>query len=261
MNIFTHKYVCMPVLCGEDWLHNPSLTVFPSPTLQIILSRKHRHPDSPPLPLLTLSLFLPRRVLYPSTLPTPPPPSRHSIQVPYLNTRRACVHPAGSPRLASLIAPLLAGMAELIGSMGLKLRVCVGWKVGGKRGSVGCPAVVLGGLVGFGAELGGGSMRGGLGGRRCIAQKSFIKDKTKSSDNVPFKISRTPSGNLPVYSKIRRRGTDVSTEIRHIFGDISALRKDLMIVCEAPVRERIGCLEIKGLHVRKIKGWLQHLGF
>eukprot|EP00922_Rhytidocystis_sp_ex-Travisia-forbesii_P057185 GHVS01084719.1.p2 GENE.GHVS01084719.1~~GHVS01084719.1.p2 ORF type:complete len:100 (+),score=3.10 GHVS01084719.1:41-340(+) len=96
---------------------------------------------------------------------------------------------------------------------------------------------------------------------RWITQRAFCRDATKSAQNVPFKISRTPSGNLPVYCKIRRRGTDITTSVRHIMGDINSLRKDLQLICEAPVRERIGSLEVKGLHVNKIKGWLTHIGF
>ena len=42
---------------------------------------------------------------------------------------------------------------------------------------------------------------------------------------------------------------------------MQALKKDLMSICEAPVRERCGSLEVKGLHVIKIKQWLVHLGF
>ncbi|KFG47045.1 mitochondrial large subunit ribosomal protein IMG2 [Toxoplasma gondii RUB] len=76
-----------------------------------------------------------------------------------------------------------------------------------------------------------------------------------------FQVVRTPSGNLPVYSRVRKHGTEVTTIVRHAFGDITAMKKDLVAICEAPVRERLGTLEVKGLHVLKIKQWLRSLGF
>ncbi|KAF8821117.1 large subunit ribosomal protein IMG2 [Cardiosporidium cionae] len=96
---------------------------------------------------------------------------------------------------------------------------------------------------------------------RYIVQSGTKKRKGTDTTAIPFKVSRTASGNLPVYPRIKRHGTIVTTQIRHIFGDIAVLKKDLMQICEAPVRERMGSLEIKGLHVLKIKQWLQHLGY
>lgn len=96
---------------------------------------------------------------------------------------------------------------------------------------------------------------------RSLVEVKFRKASGKDTSNIPFKVLRTPSGNLPVYSRIRKHGTAVTTVIRHAMGDISALKKDLLAICEAPVRERCGTLEVKGLHVLKIKQWLTHLGF
>ncbi|SBT35844.1 mitochondrial large subunit ribosomal protein, putative [Plasmodium ovale wallikeri] len=38
-------------------------------------------------------------------------------------------------------------------------------------------------------------------------------------------------------------------------------KEHLRNICEAPVREHIGYIEVKGLHTLKIKQWLQHIGF
>ncbi|SBT77318.1 mitochondrial large subunit ribosomal protein, putative [Plasmodium ovale] len=96
--------------------------------------------------------------------------------------------------------------------------------------------------------------------RRSVLQSKFQK-KNEASYNLPFKVSRTTSGNLPVYPKIRRHGTIVTTVVRHIYGDIKVFKEHLRNICEAPVREHIGYIEVKGLHTLKIKQWLQHIGF
>ncbi|KAL8272712.1 hypothetical protein Esti_003348 [Eimeria stiedai] len=97
----------------------------------------------------------------------------------------------------------------------------------------------------------------------ALARRVLTKAFRVLSASASFvvQVLRTPSGNLPVYSRIRKHGTVVTTIIRHAMGDISALKKDLLAICEAPVRERCGTLEVKGLHVLKIKQWLTHLGF
>ncbi|PFH38332.1 large subunit ribosomal protein IMG2 [Besnoitia besnoiti] len=97
--------------------------------------------------------------------------------------------------------------------------------------------------------------------RRSLVEVKFAQQRAKDTSHVPFKVVRTPSGNLPVYSRVKKHGTEVTTIVRHAFGDITAMKKDLMAICEAPVRERLGTLEVKGLHVLKIKQWLRSLGF
>eukprot|EP00920_Eleutheroschizon_duboscqi_P002984 GHVT01007155.1.p1 GENE.GHVT01007155.1~~GHVT01007155.1.p1 ORF type:complete len:221 (+),score=44.90 GHVT01007155.1:263-925(+) len=102
---------------------------------------------------------------------------------------------------------------------------------------------------------------------RGLVEMSFARKRKTSQEaekqkaKPPFQVARTPSGNLPVYARIRRGGLQVTTILRHCFGDVKALRQDLMNVCEAPVRERLGSLEVKGLHTIKIKQWLKHTGF
>ncbi|CEL92571.1 unnamed protein product [Vitrella brassicaformis CCMP3155] len=97
---------------------------------------------------------------------------------------------------------------------------------------------------------------------RCLLERAHRPSpEKKDMTHIPYKVQRTPSGNLPVYPLIRNHGTYVTTKVRKVFGDIHAFRKELQTVCEAPVRIRAGLLEIKGLHVLKVKGWLTSLGF
>ncbi|EAN32090.2 Mitochondrial large subunit ribosomal protein (Img2) family protein [Theileria parva strain Muguga] len=97
---------------------------------------------------------------------------------------------------------------------------------------------------------------------RSIVQSSFAKSsKSKKTNNLPFKVTRTPSGNLAVYLKIRAHGTVLYTVVRHIYGDVQAMKEQLRILCESPVRERVGSLEVQGMHVKKIKKWLVSCGY
>uniref|UniRef100_A0A3B0NHT7 Large ribosomal subunit protein mL49 n=1 Tax=Theileria annulata TaxID=5874 RepID=A0A3B0NHT7_THEAN len=97
---------------------------------------------------------------------------------------------------------------------------------------------------------------------RTIVQSSFAKNtRFKKNHNLPFKVTRTSSGNLAVYLKIRAHGTVLYTVVRHIYGDIQAMKEQLRILCESPVRERVGSLEVQGMHVKKIKKWLVSCGF
>mmetsp|Transcript_128352 Transcript_128352/g.411353 ORF Transcript_128352/g.411353 Transcript_128352/m.411353 type:complete len:214 (+) Transcript_128352:100-741(+) len=76
----------------------------------------------------------------------------------------------------------------------------------------------------------------------------------------PWKVLRTHNGNLPVYTRIRYGGSDASTQVRHFFGDIENMKKELASLCESPVRTRPGRFEVRGLHTWKIKEWLVSLG-
>mmetsp|Transcript_123334 Transcript_123334/g.217401 ORF Transcript_123334/g.217401 Transcript_123334/m.217401 type:complete len:128 (-) Transcript_123334:16-399(-) len=76
----------------------------------------------------------------------------------------------------------------------------------------------------------------------------------------PWKVLRTHNGNLPVYDRFRRHGAIVTTYVRHFYGDAEHMRKELMMLCESPVRLRSGCFEVRGLHTWKIKEWLVSLG-
>ncbi|CDR96651.1 MITOCHONDRIAL 39S RIBOSOMAL PROTEIN L49, putative [Babesia bigemina] len=95
---------------------------------------------------------------------------------------------------------------------------------------------------------------------RSVVQSRFAKKANDVAEKLPFKVTRTPSGNLAVYVKIRAHGTLVYTVVRRIYGDVDAMKQQLRILCESPVRERIGSLEVHGLHVKKIKKWLVQCG-
>ncbi|CAE7796009.1 unnamed protein product [Symbiodinium sp. CCMP2592] len=81
----------------------------------------------------------------------------------------------------------------------------------------------------------------------------------KDQPTKPWKVLRSHNGNLPVYTRYHKAGSEVLTVVHHFFGDIEAMRKELMQVCEAPVRIRAGHFEVRGLHVWKIKEWLVKL--
>ncbi|CDJ41235.1 Conserved protein, related, partial [Eimeria tenella] len=55
---------------------------------------------------------------------------------------------------------------------------------------------------------------------RFLIEIKFKKVPNKDTDQIPFKVLRTPSGNLPVYSRIRKHGTAVTTIVRHALGDV-----------------------------------------
>eukprot|EP00434_Breviolum_minutum_P012311 symbB.v1.2.010850.t1/scaffold716.1/size187362/3 len=82
----------------------------------------------------------------------------------------------------------------------------------------------------------------------------------EDQDPKPWKVLRSRNGNLPVYTRYRYGGTEVTTLVTHFFGDIESMKKELMMVCEAPCRLRPGKLEVRGLHKWKIKEWLLSLG-
>jgi len=76
----------------------------------------------------------------------------------------------------------------------------------------------------------------------------------------PWKVLRSHNGNLPIYLRFKRGGSEVSTLLLHFFGDIEHMRKELARVCESPVRVRSGKFEVRGMHTWKIKEWLTSLG-
>eukprot|EP00929_Paragymnodinium_shiwhaense_P101994 TRINITY_DN65192_c0_g1_i1.p1 TRINITY_DN65192_c0_g1~~TRINITY_DN65192_c0_g1_i1.p1 ORF type:complete len:209 (+),score=32.41 TRINITY_DN65192_c0_g1_i1:108-734(+) len=77
---------------------------------------------------------------------------------------------------------------------------------------------------------------------------------------MPWRVQRTISGDLPVYERYRKHGLEATTLVRHLVGDKEHFRRELMKVCEAPVRERVGNIEVRGNHIWKIKEYLKSLG-
>ena len=83
-----------------------------------------------------------------------------------------------------------------------------------------------------------------------------------TKDKIPFEITRTTFGNLPVYSNYRNNGMRKLTIIRRVYGDVDEFKKELAkIVSNSEIYEKTGRIEVKGLHVEKINLWLRRLGF
>ena len=81
-----------------------------------------------------------------------------------------------------------------------------------------------------------------------------------SGRTLPYTVSRTVNGELPVYKVFKGNGTIVNTIVRNVQGDMDTLRKDLSNVCESPVKVHMGSLEVRGIHTWKIKEYLESIG-
>ncbi len=67
---------------------------------------------------------------------------------------------------------------------------------------------------------------------------------------------------MPVYSDIRSGGMRKVTVVRKLSGDIDEFKTELAkIVSNSPIEEKVGRLEISGMHTDKVKLWLRRLGF
>ena len=52
------------------------------------------------------------------------------------------------------------------------------------------------------------------------------------------------------------------TIIRKIMGDVEDFKQELAKVCSnAPIQEKLGRVEVNGMHSEKVKLWLRRLGF
>ena len=52
------------------------------------------------------------------------------------------------------------------------------------------------------------------------------------------------------------------TVVRRIYGDINEFKTELSkVVSNAPIEEKMGRIEISGIHSDKVKLWLRRLGF
>ena len=57
-------------------------------------------------------------------------------------------------------------------------------------------------------------------------------------------------------------GQQQRTIIRNITGDVNQMKEELAkVVSNSPIHEKMGRLEINGLHSTKVKFWLTKLGF
>ena len=65
-----------------------------------------------------------------------------------------------------------------------------------------------------------------------------------------------------MYTDIRNAGTRRLTVVRGIYGDLGAFKDELSkIVSNAEITEKMGRLEVSGIHSAKVKLWLTRLGF
>ena len=81
-------------------------------------------------------------------------------------------------------------------------------------------------------------------------------------EELPFEVERTHKGNLPVYTDIRSGGNRQVTVVRKVTGDIDAFRTELSkVVSNSPINDKMGRLEVNGIHSQKVKLWLTRLGF
>lgn len=84
----------------------------------------------------------------------------------------------------------------------------------------------------------------------------------KAPTHLPFMVERTVVGEqLPVYTEFKHGRTKVVTQLRRIRGDVYALKEDMEKVCGAKVTVTPGKLQVDGNYVRRIKRWLNGLGF
>lgn len=84
---------------------------------------------------------------------------------------------------------------------------------------------------------------------------------TGPAADLPFCVSRTGPGNLPVYCI--RTNTRVATEVRLVSGDLSSLADALAEVTGArtKVRPTGSAIEVAGDHVDTVRAWLAQQGF
>lgn len=84
-----------------------------------------------------------------------------------------------------------------------------------------------------------------------------------NTDHLPFRVVRTGTGNLPVYSDIKNGGTRKLTVIRKILGDEKELISELRVLLgkDVKITRKVGRIEVHGYHLRNVKLYLQRLGF
>ncbi|KEP66635.1 UNVERIFIED_CONTAM: mitochondrial large subunit ribosomal protein [Hammondia hammondi] len=98
---------------------------------------------------------------------------------------------------------------------------------------------------------------------RCIsaADSEAFRRRWKTASQLPFFIRRTASDNVPVYLHWSNNRNKVSTIIRKVHGRKQILKSELAVLCEAPVIEKEGWLEVRGNHKKVIKEWLKQIGY
>lgn len=83
-----------------------------------------------------------------------------------------------------------------------------------------------------------------------------------NTSHLPFQIQRTHLGNLPVYTEFRNDRNRKLTVVRKITGDVEEFKAELAkVVSNSPIYDKVGRVEVKGLHTELVKLWLRRLGF
>lgn len=83
-----------------------------------------------------------------------------------------------------------------------------------------------------------------------------------NTDNLPFKIMRTFTNNLPIYTDYSRKHVIKKTVIRKVYGDLNELKNELAkITSNSEITIKTGKIVIKGLHVEPVKLYFERLGF
>eukprot|EP00746_Dinoflagellata_sp_MGD_P051778 gnl/MRDRNA2_/MRDRNA2_230275_c0_seq1.p1 gnl/MRDRNA2_/MRDRNA2_230275_c0~~gnl/MRDRNA2_/MRDRNA2_230275_c0_seq1.p1 ORF type:complete len:127 (+),score=9.44 gnl/MRDRNA2_/MRDRNA2_230275_c0_seq1:36-416(+) len=102
-------------------------------------------------------------------------------------------------------------------------------------------------------------------GLRLLHEYKFRPQKDVDTTRLPFKIRRTPSGNLPIY--VRQGPAGPITTIKKVFGDKDALAAEVSRICtsERTVRKAVAVpdrkeVEIDGVWNERLKQWLCQLG-
>ena len=72
---------------------------------------------------------------------------------------------------------------------------------------------------------------------------------SEEAAEIPFSVSRTKTSNLPVYTDYKQGSMRQRTIIRNITGDFPKFKEELSkVVSNSPMEEKMGRVEIKGLH-------------
>ncbi|KAG2377824.1 hypothetical protein C9374_008909 [Naegleria lovaniensis] len=84
----------------------------------------------------------------------------------------------------------------------------------------------------------------------------------KETQDLPFHVSRSAYGSLPVYLDYKNGRTKTITIVRKIKGDLNKLKDDISKITGEEVTLRAGDqLEVKGNHARILRLYLRAVGF
>lgn len=93
-------------------------------------------------------------------------------------------------------------------------------------------------------------------------EKDLYQPSLNFINKPPFFVHRTHTNMLPVYSEYKQKHQIKSTIIRNISGNVDDLAKEIQkITSNSHYEIKTGKIEVKGLHVEKIKHYLCRLGF